>query len=481
MLLSALLDTVPLTARYGGDVNVKSLSASADGCGVCALFFCLAGTRHDGHDYAEIARKNGAVALVTQRRLPVDMPQVVVPDTREAMARIAGNFYGNPARGMKMVGITGTNGKTTTTFIARSIAEAAGYRVGLIGTTAVYIGGERLPAHLTTPDPIELHALLAKMADAGCDWVIMEVSAHAIALKKLAGIVFDVLMFSNLSGDHLDFFGTMERYRSTKVDYFCSQNARLAVVNVDDEAGREILMNADLPCYTYGTELPADVFAVDYNAAVDGQSYVINLLDHLYDIRFSLPGRFNLYNSMAAATAAFLLGVDLKTIAAGIASLTAVPGRYNILNTEPFRVIVDYAHTPDGLKNVLSSIREYAAARVLVVFGCGGDRDKTKRAAMGEVAGSLSDYAVITSDNPRGEEPEAIIAAVEIGMKRTGTPYACIVDRAKAIAHALSYAAKDDVILIAGKGDEPYQEIMGVKYPFSDEAVVYGLRKEQLN
>ncbi|MDR3319148.1 MAG: UDP-N-acetylmuramoyl-L-alanyl-D-glutamate--2,6-diaminopimelate ligase [Clostridiales bacterium] len=475
MYLSEVLTGVEVKERIGDDVIIKSLSCDSQKIGVAGLYFCITGTRADGHDYAAAAIANGAAAIITQRRLPVDIPQAVVADARAEMARISANFYGNPIDKMKLIAVTGTNGKTTTTFIIRSIGEVAGRKVGLIGTTAIYIGGERLPAELTTPDPITLHGVFRRMLDAGCEWVVMEVSAHAIELRKMAGVVADVAVFTNLTQDHLDFFGTIERYRQTKVSYFSSLYAAAAVVNADDPTGRLILNTADIPCYTYGLNNPSDVFAVDYESDVKGQKYVINLLDNLYDIKFRLPGRFNLYNTLAAAAAAYLLGVELGDIAGGIGALKLVPGRYNMLDTEPYQVIIDYAHTPDGLQKVLTSIREYAKGKIITVFGCGGNRDRSKRALMGAAAGALSDYGIITSDNPRCEDPDMIISEIEEGFKQSSRPYACIENRRQAISHALKMAAAGDIILISGKGDEPYQEISGVKYPYNDTDTVYEL------
>jgi len=530
MLLSELLAGVEVNEAPKTDVNIKSLSCNSKSVGECGLYFCLCGTRSDGHDYAHEALNNGAVAIISERHLPIklssnfnnklsdcaegdsvarkgrfmvkgvysdvhdraekppfrdnqtpyaqsDAPQVVVKDSRAAMAKISANFYGNPVSKMKLICVTGTNGKTTTTYMLRSIGESAGKKVGLIGTTAVYIGEEKRPADMTTPDPIALHGIFAEMLQAGCEWVVMEVSAHAIELRKMAGVTADVAVFTNLSQDHLDFFGTLENYRRAKVSYFSKRYAGLAVINADDATGRLILNTADIPCYTYGLQLPADIFAVNGESGADGQKYVINILDKIYGITLNLAGKFNMYNSLAAAGAAFLLGVPLDKIAEGLAALKYVPGRFNTVNLAGKRVVIDYAHTPDGLKNIIGSIKEFKKGRLITVFGCGGNRDRSKRAIMGEIAGGLSDYAVLTSDNPRYEDPDLIIAEIERGAQKSGKPYVCIENRAEAIAHAVKMAGGEDIILICGKGDEPYQEIMGVKHPYSDMDTVKRLLK----
>ena len=476
MLLSELLAGVKIqntSAEYNSALDIKSLSCSSETVGKGGLFFCLRGRNSDGHDYAHAAVAKGAAALVTERLLPVKIPQIAVESARSAMSVIAGNFYRNPIRKMNLITVTGTNGKTTTTYILKSIAEAAGFKAGLIGTTGIIIGNEALPGKLTTPDPIDLHGIFAKMYAAKCKWVIMEVSAHAIDLNKMDGVTADVAVFTNATQDHLDYFGTIERYRAAKIKYFNSNYARLAAVNVDDPTGRRILEASDIPCFTYGTQNPSDVFAVGYEAGTNGLKYVINMFDNLYDIKFRLPGRYNMYNTLAAALAASLLKVPITAVAEGIANLQTVPGRYNMIDSPKGAVfIVDYAHTPDGLDNILKSVKEFAGKRVITVFGCGGDRDRGKRPIMGRIAGLRSDYAVITSDNPRGEVPEKIIAEIEEGLRNTQCKYACVENRAEAIAHAYNTAAEGDVILIAGKGDEPYQEIAGVKIPYNDVEVI---------
>lgn len=469
MNLTELLSGVDCVL-LGGDTNIKSLTCSSKDVDAQGLFFCIQGAKSDGHDYVHDAIKNGAVAVITERRLPLSIPQVIVKDTRSAMSVISGNFYGNPVRNMKLITITGTNGKTSTTYIVKSIAEAAGIKAGIIGTTGVVFNGENYPASLTTPDPIELNRIFASMYNSGVQWVIMEVSAHAIALKKMDGIVSDIAAFTNLSRDHLDFFGTMDRYKSVKTGYFDKAHTRMCVINADDPAGVEIMNKCDLPCFAYGVENPSDIFAINYKADENGLSYVLNLFDKLYDIKFRLPGRHNLYNTLCAALICRLGGIQLNDIARGIAGVSEIPGRFNIYKLpKGATAIIDYAHTPDGINNILNTVLEFSRGRVITVFGCGGDRDKQKRALMGKAAGALSEYCILTSDNPRTEDPESIMSMAEEGIKQTTCKYEKITDRAAAIRRAVEIAGRQDIIVIAGKGDEPYIDINGKKIPYSDK------------
>lgn len=443
------------------------------------LFFCLDGRNADGHDFAAQAVASGAVALVVNRLLSLSIPQIVASDTRSAMAIAASNFYGNPSNSIKMVGITGTNGKTTTSYILKSILEEHGEKVGLIGTTAIIFGNQKFDASLTTPDPIELNRILKAMADDNVTIAVMEVSAHALALNKLDGVVFDVAGFTNLSRDHLDFFIDMQAYSDAKLKLFTLLKARLAVVNIDDKLGQTIVRRGGLPIITYGCENPADAFAIDLTMSVDGLEYVLNINDDIGEVKFNLPGRFNMYNTLCAASLASALGASMNSIVDGIGNLKKVDGRFNIINTSKFSVIIDFAHTDDGLKNILSAIREFADNRIMTVFGCGGNRDKTKRPIMGEVACKNSDWCYVTSDNPRSEVPEDIISDIVFGIKACGKRnYCAYPDRKEAIKAAFSQATIGDVVLIAGKGAEKYQEIMGVKQPYNDEQYVLELIKE---
>lgn len=459
---------------FGEAENIEIYSLAFDTSQVIdgSLFFCLEGTKTDGHNFAEKALESGAVAIVTQRKLPLDCIQIVVKNTRKTLSECACNFYGNPSKKLKLIGITGTNGKTTTSYIVKSIIEASGERCGIIGTNGWAIE-TRHKLNMTTPDSIELQEILKEMVDEGVKYAVMEVSAHALALDKLCGVSFYIVAFTNLSQDHLDFFKDMETYKAAKMKLFTREFAQCAVINVDDETGLDILKNTNLPSLTYGCQNPSDVFAVNLEISEFGIEYVLNLMDDIMNIKFSLSGRFNMYNTLCAATIARLLGIKNSDIEKGIFSLKKVDGRFNIINTANCSVLIDFAHTEDGLKNILSSVKEFAKKRIITVFGCGGNRDTGKRSHMGEVAATLSDYCIVTSDNPRFEPPMQIIGEIEEGIKKTGkTNYCLEPDRKAAILKALNMADTDDIIVIAGKGAESYQEVMGKKIPYNDEEFI---------
>lgn len=461
------------------DIEISSLAFNAGDVKAGSLFFCLVGTKADGHDYAVEAMRHGAVAIVAQRRTNADLPHIIVGDTRHALSAAACRFYGEPSKKMKMIAVTGTNGKTTTTYILKSILEAAGKKCGVIGTNAILIGDERREATLTTPDPIELNAVLRDMCDAGVEYVVMEASAHALALKKLDGIIFDVAAFTNLSRDHLDFFGDMDSYFEAKKTLFTPLHAKYAVINADDTKGAEIGRDCLIPYITYGCENPADVFSVNLSMSVNGIEYVLNLSDDIGKVKFNLTGKFNMYNTLCAAATASVLGVELKYILEGIRSLKRVDGRLNVINASKCDIIIDFAHTDDGLENILRAVKEFAPKRIITVFGCGGDRDRTKRPVMGKIASSLSDLCIITSDNPRTEDPQSIIDEVAAGVEQSKKAFVlCIVDRKEAIKAAISRAEQGDIVVIAGKGAEKYQDIMGIKQPYNDEEYVLGLIKQ---
>ncbi|MDE6029473.1 MAG: UDP-N-acetylmuramoyl-L-alanyl-D-glutamate--2,6-diaminopimelate ligase [Clostridiales bacterium] len=472
MLLSELL-------QCESDIEVTGLAFDSSVVKNGDLFFCLVGTENDGHTFAADAVARGAVALVVERKLALDVPQIEVSDARKALSHAASEFYGNPSKRLKMIGITGTNGKTTTTYIVKSIIEAAGHSCGLIGTNAVEYLGNKTDARLTTPDPIELHAILKEMSDAGVEYVVMEVSAHALKLSKTDGIVYEVAAFTNFSRDHLDFFGSMDNYAAAKKSFFSLEHARSAVVNVDDELGKEIIKESKLPVVTYGVDNPSDVFGIDLSMSAYGLSYVINMADSVGHVKFSLTGRFNMYNTLCAAAVAGSLGFGLQSVIAGIRNVKKIDGRFNIINMSKCNVIIDFAHTDDGIANILRAIREFAPARIITVFGCGGNRDKSKRAVMGKIVSQMSDYCFVTSDNPRFEPPLDIINEIAAGIDEIGgTNYAKVVDRKQAIKSAISMADKQDIVLIAGKGAERYNDVMGNRTPYNDEQYVMELAGE---
>lgn len=461
------------------DIEITGLAIDSRKVQSGNLFFCLTGYSNDGHTFAADAVSRGAAAVVVERRLALDVPQIEVDDARAALSKAASAFFGNPSKRLKMIGVTGTNGKTTTTYIIKSIIESAGHGCGLIGTNAVEYGGNKLDAGLTTPDPIELHSTLKDMLDAGIEYVVMEVSAHALELKKVDGIMYEVAAFTNLSRDHLDFFGDMESYKAAKKRFFDLSHARSAVVNADDATGTEIIESSSLPIVTYGVENPCDVFGIDPVMSAYGLKYVINMADSVGTVKFNLTGRFNMYNTLCAAAVCMTLGFSLADVIAGIRNVKKIDGRFNIINTAKCSVIIDFAHTDDGIANILRAIKEFAPARIITVFGCGGNRDEGKRAVMGKIVSQMSDFCFVTSDNPRFENPMSIIEQIVSGIKEIGkTNYAAVEDRKLAIRKAIEMAEKDDIVLIAGKGAEKYNDVMGSKQPYNDEQYVMELAGE---
>ena len=471
MKLTELARSIPAGASVSAEAEVTGLVCDSRKVKKGDLYFCLPGLRVDGHNFAKAAADAGAAALVVERKLPVDLPQVLVEDARAAMSYMAQCFYGYPAREMHGVGITGTKGKTTTSFLVRAIARHAGHKVGLMGTVCTYIGEEEEPASLTTPDPIDVQSLLRRMKDAGCDFYVMEVSAHALDLRKLVGMKFDQGIFTNFSQDHLDYFGTMETYRRAKEKFFDPFYIGHAVVNADDEAGKYML--GRVPATTYGVSVPADAYANEIEILESGVSYRLHWKDVVLPLHLHISGIFNVYNSMAAAVACLEMGISPENVKAGLESVTVVPGRIEPLPTHtPYRVILDYAHSPASLESILKTIRQFTRGRLICVFGCGGGRDKEKRPIMGEISGRLADFSVLTSDNPRLEDPMDILRAIEEGIKRTTGPYVVIENRREAIRYAMQMGQPGDVIVLAGKGHETYQDIGGQKHPFDEKVVV---------
>ena len=482
MKLLDLLTDLPYLVETRGDmgiqidaITVKSKESVSNG-----LFFCIPGARFDAHDFAPEAIRNGCVALVVERFLDLDVPQVLVSSGRGAVARMAAAFYGHPSTGMRLIGITGTKGKTTTSYLVKSICEHAGMKCGLIGTTGNMIGSAHLSSSLTTPDPIDLQATLRQMADAQVQTVVMEISAHAIDQLRLDGMSFEVGCYTNLSQDHLDYFHTMDNYFEAKHRFFTSGLVRNASFNVDEETTQRMLADLPIPHITYGICQDADLFARNIEINETGVSFEIQFQGmHIIPIAMSMTGMFNVYNALAAASCAMILGISEENIRLGLEAVKNVPGRIEMLPTgTPYKIILDYSHVPEALKNILVTVREFTRGRVICLFGCGGDRDRGKRAMMGEIGGQLADLCVLTSDNPRTEDPMAILAQIEEGIKPTGKPYVVIENRREAIRYAMSIAREGDIVVLAGKGHETYQEIMGVKRPFDEKQIVQELLEE---
>ncbi len=456
----------------GGDAEIKSLCTDSRVAGAGDLFFCIRGTHEDSHAYAAEAERRGAAALVAEHPLQTSLPCVLVKDARRAMSVMSATFYHDPQEHLHMIGVTGTNGKTTVTHMLYSILTVAGKRAGLIGTLGARYADTVIPPSLTTPDPVALFSLLADMRDGGVGTVAMEVSAHALALEKDAPILYDAAIFTNFTQDHLDFFKTMEAYGEAKKSLF--PRCRLGILNADDPFSSEIA-KVCTSVVTYGLEEPADCFALIDRENVAGSDVLLNLEDELIGVHIPLTGRHNVYNALAAAVCARRLGVGAEAIAKGLAA-TKVEGRLEYIGERNGgKIFVDFAHTPDGLEKSLSALREHTDGKLYAVFGCGGNRDRGKRPIMGETVAKNCDFAVITSDNPRFEDPCAIIAEIEEGYKRVSREYVAVEEREKAISYALQKLEQGDVLLIAGKGGETTQEIMGIKYAYSDKETVLSM------
>jgi UDP-N-acetylmuramoyl-L-alanyl-D-glutamate--2,6-diaminopimelate ligase len=453
----------------GPDVEVSSLAYRSSSVTDGALFFCVRGFTSDGHEFARDAVERGAVALVCERPLGTGVPEVIVPDVRAAMPAAAARFYGDPTSELRVVGVTGTNGKTTTAFLVRALLEAAGLQSGLLGTVKSVVGGREEPVERTTPEAIDLQATFRRMLDAGDRACAIEVSSHALELGRAEGIHFACRVFTNLTQDHLDFHETMERYYLAKRRLFEAPGAP-SVVNVDDDYGRRLAGEID-GATTYAIDRDANYRATDVRFDPAGSSFTCETPDGPLEIDTRLPGLFNVQNALAAIAAARALGVEPEAIRRGLAGADRVPGRFEPVDEgQDFTVLVDYAHTPEALENVLRAARELTTGRLHVVFGAGGDRDRAKRPLMGRAASQLADRVIVTSDNPRSEDPEAIVDEVLGGTSGDAERE---VDRRRAIARAVESARRGDVVVIAGKGHEQGQEFEGGrKEPFDDVTVV---------
>ena len=470
MLLSVIAEDLGV-AFTGEDREIVSVEYDSRKVVPGSLFCCMRGEVTDGHRYAGKAVESGAAALICEHALEADVPQLIVPDAREGMALASACFFGHPERRMRLLAVTGTNGKTSTTYMFKSAAERAGHKVGLIGTIQNLIGDEPVYTERTTPESRDLYALLKRMADAGTDTVIMEVSSHALAQQRVAGLRFAASVFTNLTQDHLDYHKTFESYRDAKKKLFFHSDR--AILNTDDEASAYMAAGLSCPVESFGLSPENTYSASDIDVTPHGASFTLHTPDGDAPVSLQISGLFSVYNALGTAALCRAAGISLADTAAGLSALPVVSGRLEQVRVGelPFTVYVDYAHTPDALVNVLKSARSFTKGRLICLFGCGGDRDHGKRPLMGEAAGTYSDYAVLTTDNPRSEDPMDIILMAEPGLKKTGTPYTLIVDRREAIGAAIDMAQPGDVVMIAGKGHETYQEVMGVRRHFDDKEV----------
>lgn len=463
--------------RGDSDIAVEALAYDSRTARPGSLFFCVPGSVTDGHRFAKQAIERGAIALCVERALDVDTAQIVVTDMRRAMPRMAGAFYGRPSDDLLLIGLTGTNGKTTTAYMIESILAAAGYVTGLVGTIETHVAGEVRPGVRTTPESVDLHALFAEMRDRDVTAATLEVTSHGLALHRVEGVRFASAAFTNLTQDHLDFHRDMEDYFVAKRSLFVSGRVARAAMNIDDPYGRRLLEESEVPSIGFGSSGAADVRAEDVRVTQWGNEFLISTPVGEFKVATSLVGAFNVSNSLAACAACLQAGIGLEAIEAGLLALKAVPGRFEPVDAgQDFTVVVDYAHTPDSLENLLREARRLAdnqGGRVVSVFGCGGDRDRGKRPLMGAIAARGADVVVVTSDNPRSEPPGEIIDQVVEGLiaERTSGPDAVIEDRRGAVREALSRARPHDVVVIAGKGHETYQELRDEVIAFDDRVV----------
>ena len=477
-LIDILKDLPVLETNADLNADITDVCYDSRQAGEGCLFVAIAGAETDGHKYIPMARERGAACVVCQHAPDAAIPYVVVEDSRRALAVIACNWFDHPSRELTMIGVTGTSGKTTSTYLIKSILEQkAGAKVGLVGTIQNMIGDQVLHTERTTPESFELHRLFRQMSDAGCTHVVMEVSSHALVLDRVYGIRFAVGIFTNLSQDHLDFHHTMEAYCDAKAILF--DRCDVAIYNADDPWHERMLAHCPCRTFSYSAKGEADLSAKNIQLHAGSVDYDAEADTEWAHVHVGIPAIFTVYNTLDAISACWNLGVPVAECADALAKNHGVKGRMEIIPTpgKSFTILNDYAHKPDALENVLTSVRGFAKGRTVVVFGCGGDRDRTKRPVMGEIAARLADFSVVTSDNPRTEEPMAIINDILEGMKGS-TAYAVEPDRVKAIHYAMDHAQPGDVIVLAGKGHEDYQEINHQHFPMDERVIVAQHLKE---
>ena len=478
-LKEVLKDMAVLACTADLDTDITAICYDSRKAEPGCLFVAVSGFAADGNRFIPMALEKGAAAVVTAKKPDSGVPYILVESDRLALALLGCNFYGRPAEAMTMIGITGTNGKTSSTLLLKQVLEKTlGARVGLIGTMANMVGEEIIPTERTTPESLDLQALFARMRDAGCTHVVMEVSSHALTLERVGGVHFDVAAFTNLTEDHLDFHKTMDAYCDAKAELF--RRCDKAVINADDSYALRMLAAAACPYLTVSAAKREGLYADNVELHAEGISFTAVCGEDREQVRLPIPGYFTVYNALTVLGVARMLGISLHRCAEALKTAEGVKGRVEVVPTpgKPYSVLIDYAHTPDALENVLRSVRDFCKGRLISVFGCGGDRDPIKRPIMGKIGVELSDVAIITSDNPRTEDPMAIIADILKGVNPELGEYIVIEDRRKAIRYAMDIAEKNDIIVLAGKGHETYQDIGGQKHHLDEREEVAAHLKE---
>lgn len=469
MKLTELIKNLETEYRDAVDVEINGIAYDSRKVKPGYLFIAIKGFETDGHKYIDSAIENGAVAVVGEDDVCCSVPYVKTSDSRKAMAVCGAQFYGNPQNKLKIIGITGTNGKTTTTYLIRQILMLKGIRCDLIGTNQTIIGNEEVESSRTTPESLDLFECFYKMAESGGEYVVMEVSSHSLELDRVYGITFETALITNITQDHLDFHKTMDNYAKAKAKLF--KMSKTGAANADDKYADVILENATCNMVTYSIDKPSDVKAQNLKMSERGVIFEISHQGQMHEIRLGIPGKFSAYNALGAISVCLNLGIDIADIEKGLVLAKSIKGRIEVVHIPtPYTVIIDYAHTPDGLVNIISAVKDFAQKRVITVFGCGGNRDSSKRPQMGKIAEDLSDIVVVTSDNPRCEVPGEIIKDILGGMQKTN--HVVVENRKDAIKYAMKIAEDGDIIILAGKGHETYQEINRVKHDFDERAII---------
>lgn len=480
MKLRNLMENIKFNLIKGDiDIEISKIQYDSRKIKYGDVFFCIEGYNVDGHKYIQNAINNGAIAVVCQKNIEeqLDCTVLRVEDSRKALALGAGNYYENPSNRMKIIGITGTNGKTTSAFMIKAILEQAGYKVGLIGTIANYIGDKKIHADRTTPESLELHELFKEMVDSSVNYCVMEVSSHSLSLDRVYGIEFSESIFTNLTQDHLDFHKTFENYFNAKLKLF--ERSKSAAINIDDIYGKKAYSLITTSKLSYGLNSNSDIAASNVKMNSKGSKFILDYNDNSFEVELNIPGNYNVYNALGSIAVCLNEGISIEAIKKGLQKVQ-VPGRCELVANDHnlgFEIILDYAHTPDGLENILKTAREFTKGKLICVFGCGGDRDKTKRPIMGKIGSELSDISVITSDNPRTEEPLEIINDIIKGIEKHN--FEIIENRKAAIKRAMEMADQGDVIVIAGKGHEDYQILKDKTIHFDEREVVSEIIKER--